>query len=183
MSDQHSFAAFTSSGAFTGDPKFSVPQAVAGLSDGLTLYVLTKALIGNKYQATYTPTNVIEPSALSDLCSHNKLWVCYRNDTLFGGVVARLTRTDHPGTGYLELMAMIYQKGWATPQSLFQNAFDCATRWEFGGSVVEQGADGALRFSCLSLMAECFSELGGAPRCNLNGRCPISVCPKPVGCC
>jgi len=180
MSDQHSFA---SSGVFTGDPKFSVPQAVAGLSDGLTLYVLTKALVGNKYQATYTPTNVIEPSALNDLCSHNKLWVCYRNDTLFGGVVARLTKTDHPGTGYLELMATIYEKGWATPQSLFQDAFDCAAKGDFGGSVVEQGADGALSFSCLSQMAECFSEPGGAPRCSLNGRCPISVCPKPIGCC
>ncbi len=71
MSDQHSFNAFASSGTFTGDPKFSVPQAVAGLSDGLTLYVLTKALVGNKYQATYTPTDVIERSALNDLCSHN----------------------------------------------------------------------------------------------------------------
>ena len=125
MSDQHSFA---SSDAFTGDPKFSFSQAVAGLSDGLTLYVLNKALVGNKYQATYTLLNTIDPAALNDPCSHDKQWVCYRNDTLFGGVIARLTRTDHLGTGYLELMTTIYENGWATPQWLFQNAFDCATR-------------------------------------------------------
>ncbi len=63
------------------------------------------------------------------------------------------------------------------------NALDCAARGKFGSSVVDQGADGALSFGCLSQMAESFSELGGAPRCNLNGRCPIAVCPKPVGCC
>jgi len=46
--------------------------------------------------------------------------VCYRNDTLFGGVVARLTWADHPATGYLKLMATIYEKGWATTQSLMR---------------------------------------------------------------
>ncbi len=55
------------------------------------------------------------------------------------------------------------------------NALDCAAKEEFGGSLVEQGADGALSFGCLSQMAECFSELGRAPRCNLDGRCPIAV--------
>lgn len=63
------------------------------------------------------------------------------------------------------------------------NALDCAARGKFGGSMVDQGADGALGFGCLSQMAKCFSELGRASRCNLDGRCPIAVCPKPAGCC
>lgn len=53
MSDDHSFAAFAASGILTGDLKFPVRQAVTGLTDGLTLYVITKTLVGNKYQPTY----------------------------------------------------------------------------------------------------------------------------------
>ncbi|KAM0802347.1 hypothetical protein BDR22DRAFT_819880 [Usnea florida] len=128
MSSQKSFALFASSGAFSADPGLSIPQDVAQISTGLQLFVLSKALNANKYRAQILPTASIASGAEPSLCDWKKGQdVCYHNDTLLGGVVFDLEKTDaNDGNHGLSMASTIIQGGWASPQSLYQGAYDCA---------------------------------------------------------
>lgn len=94
MSDQQSFASFASSGAFSADPPLSIPQDVAQISMGLQLFILSKALVANKYRAQIIQTATIESGSEPSLCDWKGNDVCYHNTTLLGGVVFDMEKTN-----------------------------------------------------------------------------------------
>ena len=177
MSDQATFAAFASSGAFTGDPALSLPQQVDQISNGLQLFVLSKALVGNKYKAQIIPVSSIEPGSEDSLCVYKGQDICYHDDTLLGGVVFLLEKTDAmDGIHGAEMASKIIQGGWATPQQLYRGAFDCAASGNFGQTVVNLDGPNTFDVSCLSQLDECYFGSNCATAL-VNGGCPVQTCP------
>ena len=94
------------------------------------------------------------------LCVYKGQDVCYHNAQLLGGVIFDLAKTDaNDGVHGQSMAAAVIQGGWATPQQMYQGAFDCAASGRFGQAMVDIGPDSRLDLSCLSQMDECY--LGG----------------------
>ena len=177
MSDQASFANFASSGAFTGDPALSIPQNVENIGNALTLFILTKALNGNKYIGQLIQTSDIAAGAESSLCTYKGQDVCWHNSTIFGGVVGVLEKTDaNDGNHGLSMQQTVIQNGWATAETLYLSGWDCAVSGKFGQTVVDIGGDGTLNFDCLNQMTECYSGTPNGCSDFNGGVCPVGKC-------
>lgn len=180
MSSQSSFASFASSGAFTGDPKITIPQNVKNINNALTLFVLTKALNGNKYEAELIQTSNIVPG--TDFCHYPKYDnkgedICWHDTGIFGGVIGRLRKTDgNDGKKGPDMQQKVLQAGWATKDTLFGAGWRCARSGKFGQTVADLGPDRKLTFDCLNQMPQCFA--GTLKGCSdyVDGNCPIERC-------
>ena len=183
MSDQAAFAAFASSGEFSGDPGLSLPQEVDGISAALTIFILSKALVDSGYILAYMPNTVLGSGADRDFCTYDGKIPdsCYRNNTLFGGTIAYLgKKSTQVSNGWdyspVKVMKTIADNNWASQQSLYQSAFDCAVSGNFGQNLVNIHADGTVNFDCISQLTECFWA-SPLDHCDVNGMCPIQNCP------
>ena len=177
MSDQNAFATFASSGAFTGDPSLSIPQQVKEISNGLELFVLSNALVGNKYRGEFIGAAAADETFQNEFCNYQGQNICYRDGTLLGGVIAFLTKPADGGHPIqTELMNTISQNGWASPQELYQSAVNCAASGQFGQNLVNLNSDGSISFDCLNQLVECYNT-DRLTTCSFNGgACPIQNC-------
>ena len=92
-----------------------------------------------------------------------------------------MEKTDaDDGNHGLSMASTIIQGGWASPQGLYQGAFDCAASGLFGQGLVNLNANSQLDLSCLSQLTECYTTGGEKnPPCAVplvNGGCPIQAC-------
>ena len=182
MSDQQAFASFASSGSFSEDSGMSLPQEVDGLSAALTVFVLSKALVGNGYYLVFDPLKQLGDGTSDDICTKDQSLggdYCYHNDTLFGGSIGYLGKFDgNNGLSYspVSVMKTIANNNWASQQTLYQGALQCAADGKFGADLVNIAADGTLDLTCLSQLTACF-DASYIVTCDLNGKCPIQNCP------
>ena len=163
MNNKQSFAAFASSGAWSGQQKLTIPQDVKTMSIGLTTYIAATALTGNKFLGQIIQDH--NPNiAVANECTGQNQKGCYENDTLAGGAHFILVDTKNargnndPFSTSRPIIDEIIDEGWSTTEILFQGAFNCASSGHWGGGPVNIGDDGTIDLSCVSQLDECFTS-------------------------
>ena len=190
MSDQSAFASFASSGAFSSDPRISIPQQVTEISQALQLFVLTTALTGNGIWGALSPDKDDSAHAVrDDNCWYNGKQECYLDGSGFGDpIFAALVKSDAANVNLLSLMDSITANGWASPQLLYTSAAECSVSGNFGKDLVNINSDSTLNFACLNQLIECYwysytdTLAAGCvydSNCSyLGGPCPARHCPN-----
>lgn len=193
MYNQESFAKFASSGAWSSQTKLSIPQNTKEITIGLTTFLTSLALTGNKFVGEIFPLH--NPRIdITGVCAEKDYKGCYIDGTLGGGVEFILSDTknnrnrDRFGASR-QVMSDIIDAGWTTPQLLFGGAFACAAAGHFNSNVVNVGDDGKIDLSCASRLDECaLSDKVDAWNLEywkqdypcitdkVNGGCPIRNC-------
>lgn len=167
MSDQHLFAQFASSGAWSGQQK-SIPQDAQGLTMGLTTYILSSSLKGIRYVGAIMQYNSKFYSPDTNWCAKDdNAGSCYQNATLQGGVNYHMMDSKasrkHNDDAYNAKQDLIdaFGKGWTTPELLYHGALDCASSGLENGLPVNFDAQSNLDLSCMSQLDECWFNPGG----------------------
>ena len=188
MGDAKSFAAFASSGYFSGDNASSLTNDTNIIGLGLRTYIVSTALSQNNYEGMYfndsANTGSLSSGTIADYCGANP-FACYQN----GSDYFRLGLQGKRGDESTKMMqTIVQQNNWTTADLLFGGAFKCAASGNFGNSVINYNPDGSLDLSCMSQMKECSTDEGPHPtqttNCPVNlvnGGCPISWCVSKAG--
>ena len=193
MNNQHSFAAWASSGEWSGQQKLDIPQDTRSLTLGLTTYITSLALTGNKFFGEIVQLH--NPKIqIGDKCTGDDARTCYQNETIAGGSQMFLKDSkEHDSKNPLDsprkAMKDIVDNGWSTPELLLKGSFDCAPNGHWGGNIVNLKEDGTIDLSCTSRLDECFlADVVDAANLELwgenyvcctnkvNGGCPVRNC-------
>ncbi|KAL9598702.1 MAG: hypothetical protein Q9219_004315 [cf. Caloplaca sp. 3 TL-2023] len=139
MSDKAAFAAFASSGVFSGNTALSIPKEAGELSAGLKLLVFSKALAGNEWALKFD-----RPTTSPGICEGEFATKCYRSDTFLSGTDAYIggAKNNLFASGMLE---KALENQWIASEAvLFESAVRCAASGQFGKAVVGPGADNTI---------------------------------------
>ena len=176
MTNQSAFAAFASSGAFTGETKLSIPDDVASLTTALQLFLTSKTLTASKKFAIIRDYGLLDSVVdgggghsgvyqYDDTCdnSYDGVTACYKSATL--GYTWYLA-----GSAGWDITHGIVKNGWANLADLFQGAYYCAQQGHMGKSLVNFNPDGSLDMSCMSQLDECYTSPFSGQRGNIRSR-------------
>ncbi len=158
MTNKSAFAAFASSGEFSGSTGFSIVNDTEALTSTLQLFLVSKAFNGNNIKGHIRNITSSDVNSLSGphsgsvgeyyLCGQNGIDVCYKNATL--------GYTWGPGPVDTAIYNSVVENGWANITSLLKGAYDCTQQGQMGKGLVNFNADGSIDMSCMSQLEECF---------------------------
>lgn len=189
MKDKASFAAFASSGAFSGDTAPSLVNDTATLGLALRTYVVSTALVNNNYQGMIWEngggaTNFLQHGTIDGYCNPGggKPSPCFVNGTNPTAYMRLGLQGKRGKDTATPLMDQIINNGWSTTEALFGCGFNCGASGNYGsGSAITFGADGSLDLNCTSQLKMCnTSPTRICPSPLINGGCPISWCVSEV---
>ena len=151
MTDKAVFAAFVSSGAFSGGHAPSMPAQRAVLLEGFKTYIVSKALAANEFKATsWTTSPRNDPDGWAKAhCSPaaseatSGCWFDEQRQLVFKLV-------DRVGAG-TDLLEKLVAKGWTHAQGLLGNVAACNGGHKGqAGQYVSIGVGGLFDTSCLN---------------------------------
>ena len=174
MTNKSAFAAFASSGAFSGSTRFSIVNDTEALTSTLQLFLVSKAFnsqnikgqirnISSSDLYTYGGPHSGSAAEYYHLCGQDGIDVCYKNATL--------GYTWGPRPVDIASFTSVVENGWANITNLLKGAYDCTQQGQIGKGLVNINADGSIDMSCMSQLEECFESPWLEPRNSLIKQC------------
>lgn len=173
MTNKSAFAAFASSGAFSGSTGFSIVNDTEALTSTLQLFLVSKAFSGNNIKGYIRNITSSDSYHLGgphsgevgeyDLCGQNGIDTCYKNATL--------GYTWSPRLPDIASYTSAVENGWANITNLLKGAYDCTQQGQMGKGLVNFNADGSIDMSCISQLEECFESPWLEPKNSLIKQC------------
>lgn len=193
MSDVHSFIAFASSGAFSGQAQLSLPTNANVSGMALRTFMLSTAMTANKWHAnlqfdgktkeqvtkiqlerggancTFGPNNIC-----TDPQDHSiNIWYSDVTSRAYQLQVNREPSASGPNP--FQLMTDILSNDWATLEVLFDGSYNCTAAGN-AGQRLNFAADGTVNFACVSQLENCIARGDPCPVAEVGGECPFATC-------
>lgn len=186
MSDMPTFVKFVESGKYSGERSYSLPNQTVGLDIALKTYIVSSAMLGNKWWASPRIGHferedfdgcLDENNVCCESCDQggeleNNMATYWSPDTKrsYG-----LHRSGDGPTPY-EMTQALVNNQWAPLNILFDGAFNCTAEGNAGTNNINFNFDGSLNVACISqlpMFAGCKVYNSKCPAPLLNGTCPF----------
>ncbi|KAI9758638.1 MAG: hypothetical protein M4579_002949 [Chaenotheca gracillima] len=180
MTDIASFQAFAAGGTYSNPTPPSLNNETTGLEYGFTTWLVSKALTGNGWDATFTTKERVgdkDDNGNPD----PTLWWCSATGNDFCYFLQKDLDNDHDSGE--NILSKVINTGWTNGELLFDNAFTCLQEGKSETDpIVFLDDDNKIDLNCLSQMFLCTShpeqhdEPIACPVAFVNGACPYPAC-------